>query len=389
VSVLLAVLAALGVGRLGRQRRGVRLAAWVVGGLVAGYLACAAVAALLPGAFKTALAAFSINLSPETAAERLGLAQKALSRPLPFLLEAGLGLATVAVIALLARGRGRIRRDRSVAGGALVGCAAVSLALLSPPANSVQAASAFDYGDTPFVRLVQATDAHRLLTLGEPGWYEGMPDQLAAARVPDLRMFSSLNLLASDDLVAALHDDPARESLRRAVGVDVVVAFGDQACPTAAIASLDQLKATACRLPALRPPYWLSAEAATREQGSSGSATSPVEATVDLDRALADAREATIAAWDPAGGRFSVDAPAAGWVWIDRAWWPGWHVEVDGQAVTPLRALAGQLVPVTAGQHEIVETLVPWEALVGVGLGFGALLVAAGWLLWSRRRRPG
>ena len=80
-----------------------------------------------------------------------------------------------------------------------------------------------------------------------------------------------------------------------------------------------------------------------------------------------------------------VDAPADGWVWIDRAWWPAWRVSIDGASVQPARALGGLLVPVPAGSHELRAELVPWDAALGLGLGIGAVLVAIAWAggLWS------
>lgn len=383
VAFALGVLAAIGIGRLGRGRRGIGLATALVVGLVAGYLVCLAAAMTLPGPFESLMAAFSIDLPGDIAAERRDLAVQALGRPFPFLLEAGLGLAAVVLMAWLVTHAGRGRRV--VAGGALVVAVALPLALLSPPLNSVGRATDFSWRDTPFVRMVAAAGAHRLLTIGEPGWYEGMPDQLAAAGVPDLRMFSSLDLQASDELLATVHDDPDREPLRRIVGIDTLVTFGDP-CPGAPIATLDQPRSTVCRTPALKPPYWLPADAASPLAGSTGSPIRPVEATIDPGAVMAGAREATVASWDPSGDRFTIDAPADGWVWIDRSWWPAWRTTVDSRGVTPLRGLAGQLIPVAAGRHEIAQTLVPWEALSGLALGLLAVLASGLWIL--RRGGP-
>ena len=60
---------------------------------------------------------------------------------------------------------------------------------------------------------------------------------------------------------------------------------------------------------------------------------------------------------------------------------------VDGVRVRPLRALAGQLVPVDAGSHEIRLHLVPWDALVGLGAAVVATLLAASWVLRGRQAR--
>ena len=79
-----------------------------------------------------------------------------------------------------------------------------------------------------------------------------------------------------------------------------------------------------------------------------------------------------------------LDAPADGWVWLDRAWYPTWRLSVDGAPVEALRALGGQLIPVRAGQHEIRQDFVPWDALLGLAIGLIAIGVA---LLWVWRGR--
>lgn len=391
LSVMLGVLAAIGVGRLGRQHRGVGLAVTTVVGLIVAYLGCLAAAIALPGPFETVMTAFSIDMPADIAAQRRDLAVQALSRPFPFVVEAGLGLGAVAIIVWLVRAPKPSRLRRVAWGAVLVVAAALPLALLSPQANPTSPAADFTNAGTPFVRMLQGANAHRLLTLGEPGWYEGMPDQLAMAGVPDLNMFSSLNLLASDRLLASVRDDPEADALRRAVGVDVVVTFDQAPCPGAPVAMLDQPRSAVCRLDALRPPYWLPADTATAVPGSTGSALQPAEATVDARRVISGAREAQVSAWDAAGDRFTIDAPAAGWIWIDRAWWPGWRTEVDGQAATALRAMGGQLVRIGAGRHVLTQSLVPWDALLGAGLALVALAAAGLWLRVSaaRDRRAG
>ncbi len=387
VSVIVAVLAGVGVGRLGRTSRGVGLAFALVAALLGLYVVAAALALAAPATFTAILGAFSVNLGPDTALERLGYAQRALTAPYPLVLEVGLGLVALAVIAWAARRRPTGGR-RVAAAWALVATTFIPLALVSPLANEVHPAQDIDRTDTQFVRMLVAAGPHRLLTLDEPGWYEGMPDQLAAAGVPDLRMFSSLDLQATETLLDDVRDPANGDALRRLVGIDVVAAFGDRACPGEPIGSLATLHVTVCRTDAARPPYWLPAGAVAPD-AAPGSLVRPQEATIDPATRIEDLRPATVASWTAGDGAFSVDAPADGWVWIDRAWWPAWRTEVDGAPVTALRALGGQLIPVTAGRHEIRQSLIPWEVLLGLVVAACAIAIGIAWCLMGRRRRAG
>ena len=113
------------------------------------------------------------------------------------------------------------------------------------------------------------------------------------------------------------------------------------------------------------------------------------EAAVDASRAVETAVPARFVEWSADAGRFVIEAPADGWVFIDRAWWPSWQTFVDGRAVAVHRAWGGQLIPVPAGRHVVDQRLWPWEALVGLLAGFVALLVALRWArILPRRRRP-
>ncbi len=385
VSVVVGVVAGVGVGRLGRTGRGAGFAVALVAGLLGAYAAAAFLALWAPSTFTAILGAFSVDLGPDTALERLGYARASLTAPYPFLMEAALGILSVAVVAWAARRR-PVGGRRLFAAWLVVVAAFVPLALLSPQANTVRPTQEIDRSDTQFVRMLVAAAAHRLLTLGEPGWYEGMPDQLAAAGVPDIRMFSSLDLQASEDLLRVLRDAPDAEAIRRLVGIDVIAAFGDHACPGETIGTLATLDVTVCRVPAATPPWWIPGSAVTPD-AAPGTITKPQEATIDHAAALAGLREATVTAWGADSGAFTVDAPRDGYVWIDRAWWPAWRTEVDGQGVTALRALGGQLIPVTAGHHEIQQALVPWEVLIGLLAAVVAIALGVAWCLLGRRRR--
>jgi hypothetical protein len=197
-------------------------------------------------------------------------------------------------------------------------------------------------------------------------------------------MFSSLDLRASDDLVASLERLDPNGDVRRAVGIDTVVTFG-RACPGREIARVEEEDASICRDDAaLRPPYWVLLGAAATSRSEDASPIAPADASLDAHAVLASAREAVSVSRSPTSLEATIDAPADGWIWMDRAWWPAWQTSVDGRPVTALRALGGQLVPVSAGRHRLVSELVPWDALVGLAAGIIALGAA---LLWVSRRR--
>jgi hypothetical protein len=231
-------------------------------------------------------------------------------------------------------------------------------------------------------------DPYRFVTLNPPGYYVGMPDQPPADGIADLRMFSSLNLRATDDVTSiATQDSDEGRAMRRALGVDVVATF-DKACPGVAVTTSEPDKAVFCRdEAALRPPYWIPLAAAPAQTGDA-SPIKPSDATVDLALVLSTAKPATVASRDAGRVVADVDAPADGFVWVDVAWWPGWRATVDGVTTTPARAIGGTLVPVTAGAHRVELALVPWDALLGLVIGLVALAAALAWVARGRRRQP-
>jgi hypothetical protein len=60
-------------------------------------------------------------------------------------------------------------------------------------------------------------------------------------------------------------------------------------------------------------------------------------------------------------------------------------VSVDGVGVSPLRAWGGQLVRVAAGQHQIEQRLIPWDAVLGMLVSIASLAVVVGLLRRGRR----
>ena len=381
-SLLLGVLAGMAVGRL--PRLGMRPVPVAIGVAVpaAAYALTLAVAVLAPDAFNAVAHAFTTFGSVEDVAAKHNLALSALQAPWPLLIE----LAAGAGIALLAIAAARNATVGSVAAPVAVALVAIPLLLFGPAPNGSAPIASFTSKDSDFVRAMQSANPRRMLTINPPGWYAGMPNQPAAAGLPDLRMFSSLNLRAVDGVTeAAAKDEPAAASLRRALGVDVVAKF-DAPCPGTQVATSDPDKAVICRDDAAtRPPYWIPLAAATPAPAP-GNPLRPQEAAMDVGAVLASAVPLEVAVRDMGRLQATVAAPADGWVWIDRAWWPGWTTSVDGQPVETLQALGGQLVRVPAGTHEVAQVLVPWDALAGLAVGALALAFALAWV-WRDRTR--
>ncbi len=379
VDVMIALLAAVGVARLGRQKGARGRIAGVLAIMLGGYALLTLLAVAYQGTLADLIKPFSIFNSPTESAK---LAESALTSPFPLLAEVVIGLA---VAALAFRPRPSFAVSARWMAISVVGLAIAPLVGFIPQANSPGFREAFISLDSPFTQALQQADAHRLLTVGEPGWYAGMPDQLATAGVPDVRMFSSLNLLASDQLLGQLRADDAT-ALRRAVGIDTIVTFGKD-CPGTPLAQVTDPTSTVCRdTAAAHPPYWFAAAAVTVSgPGAAWPATRPVDATVDPAAAVASAVSANLTRWDTTGAAMTVDQPTDGWLWLDRAWYPSWRVAIDGQTVPTYRAMAGTLIRVPAGSHVVEESLVPFEAGLGLLAGIVALAIALAWCLLGRR----
>jgi hypothetical protein len=101
-----------------------------------------------------------------------------------------------------------------------------------------------------------------------------------------------------------------------------------------------------------------------------------------------EAREGVIERYEPDEIRISIEAPRAGLVVLDEILFPGWQVEVDGEARAPVRAnYLMRAVWVEAGKHSITWTFEPrrWRLLVGgYGLALAIVLAAA---ITARRGR--
>ena len=377
VSLGLAVLAGIGVGRLGRSPGSLARAGVAVAVPVAAYALAVGLATVAPAIFDRLLLDASTFLGPAEVENRRMLAIDALGAPWPLAPELVGGAAILLVVARA--GGGHLGRRRLVSIALIV--AAAPLVLLGPSPNGVRPENGFSFARSDYVRTLIAAEPHRLFAYSPPGWFAGMPDQLAAAGVPDLRMFSSLDLLASDRLIRDLEREDPDGRLRRVVGVDTVVTFGEP-CPGQPIAAVEGERASICRDDAaLRPPYWLPYSAVL----GAVSAIDRQDVRIEYDVALATAVAQPPASRTESELTVEVNAPARGWLWIDRAWWPAWRTTVDGVDVAAARAVGGQLVPVSAGTSVVRQVLVPWDALLGLASGAVAFAIAVAWVRRGRR----
>ena len=360
LDLALAISAGIGVARL-RHVRDVRLPMLVVGTAVAAYAFTAIAVLLRPDAFEWVVGA--IWPSGVNAAQVRQLAAQSIGASSPVALELIFGTLVLVVIA-------RWRRSH-VAQVVVVVLIALPLALLSPSFNQSLPARAFSLDDTALVASIRGLTPHRVLSLDVP-FYGAYPDQ-SLDGFPDLYSFSALDLDASRQLLANVSAQPAG-ALTRATGVDTVVTFG-RPCVAGVEAAYDrQFDAHICRVGGLTTPYWLPATAVVPPAVGSGSLISPVDVVANPDVAVAGAVRGAVGRRTDADGLYYVKAPADGYVFIDRAWWPGWQVSVDGVAVTPYRTWGGQLVPVSAGDRRIDQHLLPWDAILGAAITVGTLI---------------
>lgn len=105
-----------------------------------------------------------------------------------------------------------------------------------------------------------------------------------------------------------------------------------------------------------------------------------VPAAEQLATATPEARDGAITSYEPDAITLTIDAPRAGLVVLNEIMFPGWHVEVDGKAATPLRAnYLLRAVAVTPGTHTITWRFEPrrWRVLVGCYLLALAIMLAA------------
>jgi hypothetical protein len=381
LDLALAIGAGIGVARLGLHRS-LRPAAVVTGIAVGGYLLITVVAVAMPGVFGGLVRLFWPYVPVGQEGTIRDLAVAALTRLWPIVLE----LLLAGAVLLLLRRRGRAPAVRMAA----VAVVALPLLLLTPAINQTQPSSAFTLEGTALANTVKGLQPGQVLTLNEP-FYSGLPVVLAGVGARDPHVYTSqfglsLRLQSSEDLIANLRGAGPSSPLALAVGVDTVVAFNGS-CGDHQVAIDPGFHATICRNDgALRPPYWLAASAVLATSSGGALPIAPVDAVVDPARAIKANTGATVTSWDDGSASIRVVAPAAGYVFVDRTWWPAWQVTVDGSSVTPERAWGGQLVPVSAGAHTIEQHLVPWDAALGALISLASIIAVGAWTLGRRRR---
>jgi hypothetical protein len=369
LDLVLAIVAGIGVARIGRISRS-RAPMFVVGALIAGYAFVATMAILLPGLVEPIVTVLWSNLTPGGAEQVRLAAVQALTSAWPVTFE--LAVAVLALVVIRSRERTPLQKAIAMA------LVAAPLLLTTGGINQSLPASAFEQGGTSFAQALRSADPNTIYadTVAGPRVWE--------AGYRGTYVFSSLDIQQIEDLRLALVRNPDSK-LARAVGIDTVVS-ATGSCVGRQVASDAPSGTTICRLDgAARPPYWLPTNAVAAPPGAAGSSISPAEAVVDAGRALAEQVGGTVRSWDDATAVIDVNAPADGYVFIDRTWWPGWQVTVDGKSVTPARAWSGQLVAVTAGLHTIEEHLVPWDAFLGVLVSLVSLSAIGLWA-WRRPR---
>ena len=393
VAWILGLLAAIGVGRLGRGRKPrdgglartpVARAIIAAGSVAIMYAIVTAGAVALPSLFDALLRTAANDGSADYLANTRAAAAAALTQPFPVLAEIAAGVGVLGLIRIA------VRRPQTAAivRLAVVAMAIAPLLVLSPLANPVRPVRDILPVDSELAVALRARIPSRVLILDPPGFFDGTPDRLAAAGIPDLDMFSSLNLTATDRMAEQAHHGPDADLIRRLVGVDTLVTLG-KPCPGTDPVKLQADQAVVCDVPALTEPYWIPASAVRPgpdDLGRAASAITPSDAELDLRAAVDSAVPGEMAEAPDGTLDIRIQAATDGYVWIGRAWWLAWSVTLDGQPVTALRALGGQLVPVGPGAHDLSLRLVPWDALLGLAFAVVVSGLALAWAVrpWAR-----
>ena len=379
LDLVLAIGAGMGVARLGRARS-IRPAAIMAGIVLGAYFLIVAVAAVIPRLF-TAVAGAIWWYVPSANQDQLRQTiVDTMTRVWPLAFE--LVLAGLALVVM----RGRLRRGQAKA--AAVGLIVLPLVLLTSAVNQSQPLSAFSLEGTSIIKTLRSQTPGQVLSINEP-FYSGFPTQLAGVGARDPHVYTSqfglsLRLESSEQLIADLRTAGAGSAFARAVGVDTVVQFGGT-CTGRLVATDVALNATVCRDDsALHPPYWLPISAVLSITDGGG-VISPRLAIVNPIAVVKSSVPAAASSWSQDATAVRIDAPADGYVFMDRTWWPGWQVTVDGAPVSPLSSMGGHLIPVSAGPHAIAEHLLPWDLIAGLLVSLGAIVALLVWALWRRR----
>ncbi len=108
----------------------------------------------------------------------------------------------------------------------------------------------------------------------------------------------------------------------------------------------------------------------------------------ELRRVHAPREAATLESRTFSSMRFSVDAPAPGYLVVNETWFPGWKASVDDRAVPVLRGnVIMQALEVPAGKHVVELRFRPGYVLYPLGLALAAWLAALGWVVKRAVRR--
>lgn len=96
---------------------------------------------------------------------------------------------------------------------------------------------------------------------------------------------------------------------------------------------------------------------------------------------------AQVLEYGPNQMRFTVDAPAAGWLIVSEIWYPGWTATVDG-AATEIALVNGALraVAIPAGQVTVTMAYRPASFTGGLGAAAAGFALLAALIWWARSR---
>jgi hypothetical protein len=103
----------------------------------------------------------------------------------------------------------------------------------------------------------------------------------------------------------------------------------------------------------------------------------PTAGTERVELAVYDSRQVVV----------QVRAPAAGYLVLTDAWYPGWRVRVDGEGAPLLRAdLVFRAVHLQAGEHTVEFTYDPASFRTGLAISAAGLLLVLGLGLWGGKK---
>lgn len=112
-----------------------------------------------------------------------------------------------------------------------------------------------------------------------------------------------------------------------------------------------------------------------------------VERIAPVSPPTAGAERIELAVYDSRQVVVKAQVPADGYLVLTDAWYPGWHVRVDGAETEILRAdLIFRAVHLPAGDHTVEFTYTPASFRAGLLIGAASLLVTLGLWLWGSKQ---